>query len=144
MPDDSSTTTDSFELGAAEVCRILNRWSGRLEGYQTNRRNHPRHPMQTRMQAYIQDTTFGADDAAWKPVDIVSRNLSAGGIGLLAPNHLPAGKMIIRLAPDTLVIGDIVRQRKVHRGYWDVGVCFTSRLDPENTPEICTQDTPLE
>lgn len=136
MSLNANTPQDSFELGAAEVCRILNWWSGRFEGHQTNKRTSARFKIQTRLLVYVPEASAYGETESWTSTKVIGRNISTGGVGFLTLHKLVDDRSIICLEPKTLLLGSIVRQRKVHCGYWDVGVQFKKKLDPETDTEL--------
>ncbi len=144
VPDCQPATAD-------QVAGILERWRKRNEDHYSNRRKDHRFPYPNRVLVVA---TLPADESTGAPLHVVvetqTRNLSVGGISLLAaPVFVPqqAGDKATPLHADRIFVvgrlvsiglprqgndclwmrGTIVRSRSVHHGFRECGISFVAR-----------------
>lgn len=126
------TTTDREKRIAEEVLDILDRWSERLSGHHTQKREHARKRFRSPITIYVPEAeTVAGECAESTTVQAYSRNISSGGIAFVYPGQLKAEKVIICLDPDGAgshwFHAEIVRSRQVHRDFWEFGAKFLER-----------------
>lgn len=137
-----------------QVMEILERWRQRSEDHFTNYRKDHRFPYSNRALVICQEKLGGEVDVGSTAValEVHTRNLSCGGVSLLAPpvfvaKHasedapplrserlLAVGREVsvgLALAPDEFLWmrGTVIRSRPVHFGFRECGISFVSRLD---------------
>jgi hypothetical protein len=144
VPDCEPATAD-------QVAGILERWRKRNEDHYSNRRKDHRFPYPNRVLVVA---TIPPDEADTGPLHVVvetqTRNLSCGGISLLAaPVFVPQQpeEKSIPLHADRIFVvgrivsiglprqgidclwmrGTIVRSRSVHHGFRECGISFVAR-----------------
>lgn len=141
---------------AEQVAEILERWRKRTEDHYSNRRKDHRFPYPSQVLVLV---TLPADESTGgEPLHVVvetqTRNLSCGGISLLAaPTFLPqaSGDGAPALHADRIFVvgravsvglprqnseclwmrGTIVRSRTVHHGFRECGISFVARQGGE-------------
>lgn len=117
-----------------EVLDILDRWSERMQGHQTQKRQHVRYVYRSRMTLYLPGSESLAGECQESTsVDVWCRNLSQGGLCFIYRKQLLANKVIVCLDPDQegthWFHGEIVRSRQVHNEFWEYGVKFAGRAE---------------
>lgn len=141
-----------------QVADILERWRKRSEDHFSNRRKDHRFPYPNRVLVVATlppDETTGRE-SLHVVVETQTRNLSCGGISLLAApmfvpqtagEHTPVlhadrifalGRVVSiglsRQGSDCLWMrGAIVRSRTVHHGFREVGISFVARQGPDGS-----------
>ncbi len=119
---------------AEEVLDILDRWSERMQGHQTQKREFLRRSFRTRMTLYLPSSESLAGECQESTsVDVWCRNLSQGGLCFLYPKQLNATKVIVCLNPEQggtqWFNGEIIRNRQVHNDFWEYGIQFAGRAE---------------
>lgn len=120
---------EACDARAARVVQALDRWAAKYEGHVTERRAAVRQSFHSCLLAYVPGIAAGGRSAEWVPIKITTRNISTLGIGLVYHAQLLREKIALFFDDATCVLGDVVRQRRVYDGYWDIGVQFTERFD---------------
>ncbi|QDU82653.1 PilZ domain protein [Polystyrenella longa] len=117
---------------AIEILDMLDRWSDKMRGHHSQKREYPRVSYRTRMTVFSADSESRAGEAAENTSFTVwSRNLSRGGVGFLYHNYLENGKYLLCLDPlqegQLWFLAEIVRSRKVHNNFWEYGAKLLER-----------------
>lgn len=145
IPDCQPATMD-------QVMEVLERWRKRSEDHFSNNRRDHRFPYPNRALVVCHERLGGEGDASLTPIvlEVHTRNLSCGGVSLLAPptyvperaeGNTPVLYTERLLAPGRELSiglprpgneflwmrGSIVRSRIVHFGFRECGVSFVSR-----------------
>lgn len=107
----SSYVLDTCDLKAATVRGLLDRWSNRLNGHQTNNRANDRFRFQRCLAVFVPIQHTDGNPSAWNPIAITTRNLSGTGLGFLFQQKLDDGEIIVCIDDATRMLGTIVRQR---------------------------------
>ena len=147
-----SYVPDCQPATAEQVAEILERWRKRSEDHYSNRRKDHRfpYPNQVLVLATLPPDEATGSESLHVVVETQTRNLSCGGISLLAaPSFLPqtpsdrtpvlhadrifvVGRMVSVGLPRQhnewmWMRGTIVRSRTVHHGFRECGISFVAR-----------------
>ena len=130
----TKTNLDPPDKEAIDVLSILDRWSGRLDGHCSQKRQISRRPFRSRITIYIP----GADSLAGESAEAANfqawgRNLSQTGLGFVYKGQIKSENLIICLDPDATgshwFNAELVRSRQVHNDFWEYGVKFIGRAE---------------
>lgn len=129
-----STRAAHLDVRAARVLNMLDSWSDRLQGHQTQKREHPRRRFRSRVTVYLADAERGVGESVQsRNFDVWGRNISQGGLAFISEEQISAEKVVVCLDPQTdgrlWFEADVVRSRQVHDGFWEFGVCFTGTAE---------------
>ena len=121
---------DRDEKLAQEVIVMLDRWSDRLDGHQSQKRESPRKKYHARVTVFIPESEGLAGECAESTTfDVWSRNLSQSGMSFVYRGLIKQDKIVICLDPAQggthWYQGLIVRRRQVHNDFWEYGIRFT-------------------
>ena len=120
---------------AHEVLDILDRWSSRLQGHHTQKREYPRKTFRTQITVYIPGTEGLAGECAQaSSFQVWARNISQNGLCFIYQGQLGIGeKLILCLDPEAdgthWFYAVLVRSRQVHNEFWEYGVKLTERAE---------------
>lgn len=131
-------TTDALTLeremrAAGRVLDILDRWSDRMTGHQTQKRTSPRRRLRIRMQAYVQTPNL-CDQTENKPAALLiwSREISQTGMSFIHRGLITAEEIALCIELDSGNVrwlqAIIKRRRQVHDNYYEYGVKFTASM----------------
>lgn len=125
-------TPEKLSKIATEVMDMLDRWSEKMSGHHTQKRQYHRVAYRTMMTLYIAYGDNVAGEAQESAAFTVwSRNISRGGVGFLYHGHLTHGKYLMCLDAEQKgelwFLVDIVRSRKVHDQFWEYGAKLLER-----------------
>lgn len=131
MNNDQDTIADRRNKVATRVLDALDRWSDRLDGKSSQKRQYPRKSFRTIIMIYLPEEEnvageMGDSDSfqAW------SRNLSCGGMSFIYHRQIKRDKFVICLNNGKGPIwfnAEVTRARQVHEGFWEYGVMFKGR-----------------
>jgi hypothetical protein len=129
------TPIDARRAEAQEVIDILNRWDARMNGHQTQKRNHERKPFASRICIYHAER-HGAFEKEQEGIVVWARNVSAKGIAFIYKGRIEWKRILVCLDPDsgeaTWMHAEIVRCRNVHNDFWDYGARFLRRATSDD------------
>ncbi|MCA9041180.1 MAG: PilZ domain-containing protein [Planctomycetaceae bacterium] len=124
--------SEKMNKTAIEVLDMLDRWSDKMAGHHTQKRQYHRVTYRTMMTVYqpYADQMAGESQES-TGFTVWSRNISRGGIGFIYTGQLPLGKYLMCLDPEQAgklwFLVDIVRTRKVHDKFWEYGAKLLER-----------------
>lgn len=123
---------EKLNATATEVLDMLDRWSDRMHGHHTQKRQYHRVPYRTLMTVYIPYNDHMAGEANESAgFTVWSRNLSRGGVGFIYTGQLNHGKYLMCLDAaqrgELWFLVEVVRSRKVHDHFWEYGAKLLER-----------------
>ncbi|MEZ6046594.1 MAG: PilZ domain-containing protein [Planctomycetaceae bacterium] len=126
IPDEKLNKT------ATEVLDMLDRWSDKMSGHHTQKREYHRVPYRTMMAVYQPHGGHIPGEAEESGgFTVWSRNISRGGIGFIYSGTLSMGKYLMCLDPEQggklWFMVEVVRSRKVHNNFWEYGARLLER-----------------
>lgn len=128
------TDNKSLDHQAMDVLSILNRWSDRLEGHHSQKRETGRQPFRSPITIHIPGTENLPGECAEKNnFEAWARNISQSGLGFIYKGQIKASKLTICLNPkaedECWFNVEIVRSRQVHNDFWEYGVKFIDKAE---------------
>lgn len=122
----------SLDITANRVLDMLDSWSERMDGHQTQKRAAVRKPFRSKMTVFVpeEEGAVGeADDTAI--IEVWTRNISKNGICFIYPEVIKSDTIIVCLqvggGPANYFHAEIVRNRQTHENFWEYGVIFKER-----------------
>ena len=116
------------DFRATRVLDTLDRWSDRLQGHFTQKREFPRRRFRTKVTVYLDGNSGVGESAQSTSVDVWSRNISQGGLCFVYTDQIEAVDMIVCLDAQgdgrLWYSAEVVRSRPVHDGFWEFGIRF--------------------
>jgi hypothetical protein len=135
MIQDNDTIADRRNKIANRVLDALDRWSERLDGRSSQKRQYPRKPFRSTITIHLPEEENAAGEVgnsdsfqAW------SRNLSCGGLSFIFHRQIKREKFVICLSNGKGPLwfnAEVTRARQVHEGFWEYGVAFKGRAQME-------------
>ncbi len=134
MMTDTETVSDRRHKAAQRVLDALDRWSERLEGRNSQKREHPRKPFRSTITIHLPEM----EEADGRKIQAEvfqawARNISCGGVSFIFHEQIKRKAFAIGLANGNgtkmWFLGEVTRARQVHEGFWEYGVRFLGRAD---------------
>lgn len=126
----AKTESEREDRMAEQVLDMLDRWSERLAGHQSQKREFPRKRYRAKITLYIPESAALAGECAEaSTLEVISRNISQSGLSFIYRGLIKADKIVVCLDPHQggthWYQGMILRRRQVHNEFWEYGVKFT-------------------
>jgi len=128
---DADTIAERRNKAATRVLAALDRWSERLDGRSSQKRQFPRKQFRSMVTIYLPEEEnvageMGDSDSfqAW------SRNISCGGMSFIYHRQIKREKFVVCLNNGKGPMwfnAEVTRARQVHEGFWEYGVAFKGR-----------------
>lgn len=128
----SVPSTNSHETVASRVLDMLDSWSKRLDGHQTQKRNSERNSFRRKLTLIIpeaESTDSEMDDK--QVIEVWSRNISLSGTSFVTPEVIKADSVLVGIpsaeGKKLYFHADIIRHRQTHEQFWEYGLKFKER-----------------
>ncbi|VAX38676.1 hypothetical protein MNBD_PLANCTO02-3055 [hydrothermal vent metagenome] len=123
---------NNLDTTATRVLDMLDNWSERMDGHQTQKRSSVRKVFRCKMTIFIPEDEGAvgeADDTTI--IEVWTRNISKNGICFIYPEIIKFDSIIICLqvagGQANYFHAQIVRRRQTHENFWEFGVLFKER-----------------
>jgi len=128
----SRQLANSQEIAANRVLDMLDNWSERMSGHQTQKRSSVRKTFRSKLTLFIPELEETVGEAVDKTIiEVWARNISKSGIAFITLENIKSDEIIVCLqgagGEQLYFHSEIVRRRQVHDQFWEYGAKLKER-----------------